>query len=215
MEKTEMYNAIEKAVIDLDDGTALKLVDQVINEKYNLLEVIELGFGRAIRKIGDLWNEGEFFLPELMMGGKIVQQCVDKLLPNLQANETHKIPGKVVMATIEGDIHSIGKSIVATMLSASGFKVFDLGADVSVDKIISAAEENKVNVIGVSALLTTTMVGQKKLIEQLKARGIRDKYKVIFGGAPVSKDWVENCGGDGYAENAVEAVTLVKNILNV
>ena len=126
-----------KSVVDLDMKKALNLAQKALDDNLPLLEVIEKGFGEGIKRVGDLWDEGEFFLPELMMGGKIVQQCVDKLLPNLQANDAHKMPGKVVMATIEGDIHSIGKSIVATMLSASGFKVYDLGADVPIEKIIS------------------------------------------------------------------------------
>ncbi|GAI35715.1 unnamed protein product, partial [marine sediment metagenome] len=122
--------------------------------------------------------------------------------------------GKVVVATIEGDIHSIGKTIVATMLNAYGFEVYDLGADVPAEKIIEKAIQEDADIIGVSALLTTTMLGQKKVIELLRQKEIT-KFKVILGGAPVTSAWVEECKADGYAENAIEAVKLVKTLLSI
>ena len=118
------------------------------------------------------------------------------------------------MATIEGDIHSIGKTIVASMLRAYGFEVMDLGADVPAEKIIEVAIEENVDIIGVSALLTTTMIGQKKVVELLKEKGMSQKFKVMLGGAPITGTWVEECGADGYASNAVEAVNLAKSLLN-
>jgi len=135
------------------------------------------------------------------------------LLPQLKKRGGDISLGTVVIATIEGDIHSIGKTIVATMLSAHGFEVYDLGADVSVDKIIQSAIEKNADIIGISALLTTTMIGQKTVIEKLEYKGLRDKFKVILGGAPVTNAWVEECGADGYAGNAIEAVKLVKSLL--
>jgi len=119
----------------------------------------------------------------------------------------------VIIATIEGDIHSIGKTIVATMLRAYGFEVHDLGADVSIEKIIDKAIEKNADVIGVSALLTTTMIGQKSLIQKLKERNLTDRFKVILGGAPVTASWVEECNAAGFAENAVKAVSLVKTLI--
>jgi corrinoid protein of di/trimethylamine methyltransferase len=214
MANKEYYTEIINSITNLDEDKALELANKAINEDMELLKVIEKGYSEGIRKIGDLFDEGEFFLPELMLGGKIVQKALDILLPHLKEGEKVSSSGTVVIGTIEGDIHSIGKTIVATMLSANGFDVYDLGADVPVEKFIDAALEKKADVVGISALLTITMVGQKKVMERMKERGIRDKFKVIIGGAPVSSEWAEESGADGYADNAIEAVKLIKKIIN-
>ncbi|MFW9937434.1 MAG: B12-binding domain-containing protein [Candidatus Thorarchaeota archaeon] len=213
MSQEQFYKQISDAIVGLDKAKAIELANHALNEKMDLLKVIERGFGEGIRRIGDLWEEGEFFLPELMLGGTIMQESMEILLPHLKFSDDNFTLGKVVIATIEGDIHSIGKTIVATMLSANGFEVYDLGADIPAQKIVEVAIEKKVNIIGISALLTTTMIGQKKVIEILNAKGIRDDFKVILGGAPVTKTWVEECGADGYAGSAIEAVKLVKKLL--
>jgi len=214
MAQEQFYGEISDAIVNLDKEKAIELAKRAITEKLNLLEVIEKGFGDGIRRIGDLWEEGEFFLPELMLGGNIMQESMDILLPSLKESGASASLGVVVIATIEGDIHSIGKTIVGTMLSANGFDVYDLGADVPAEKIIETAVEKNADVIGVSALLTTTMFGQKKIIDILEDKGIRNKFKVIIGGAPVTKDWTEECKADGFAGSAVGAVKLVKNLLN-
>jgi len=214
MAQEQFYGEISNAIVNLDKEKAIELAKRAITEKLNLLEVIEKGFGDGIRRIGDLWEEGEFFLPELMLGGTIMQESMDILLPTLKESGTSASQGIVVIATIEGDIHSIGKTIVGTMLSAYGFDVYDLGADVPAEKIIETAVEKNADVIGVSALLTTTMFGQKKIIDILEEKGIRDNFKVIIGGAPVTKEWTEQCNADGFAGSAVGAVKLVKNLLN-
>ena len=214
MAQEQFYGEISDAIVNLDKEKAIELAKRAITEKLNLLEVIEKGFGDGIRRIGDLWEEGEFFLPELMLGGNIMQESMDILLPSLKESGASASLGVVVIATIEGDIHSIGKTIVGTMLSANGFDVYDLGADVPAEKIIETAVEKNADIIGVSALLTTTMFGQKKIIDILVDKGIRNKFKVIIGGAPVTKDWTEECKADGFAGSAVGAVKLVKNLLN-
>jgi trimethylamine corrinoid protein len=178
----------------------------------NLLEVIEKGFAAGIRKVGELWEEGDFFLPELMRGADIMQKCLDLLIPHLKEGSENITKGKVVIATIEGDIHSIGKTIVATMLRAYGYEVYDLGADVPAEIIIDKAIEINADIIGVSALLTTTMIGQKKIIDLLIEKGLEGKFKVILGGAPVTNTWVKECNADGFAENAIDAVKLVKSL---
>ncbi|MBY8980401.1 MAG: B12-binding domain-containing protein [Candidatus Lokiarchaeota archaeon] len=214
MAQKQFYGDISDAIVNLDKEKAIELAKRAITEKWNLLEVIEKGYGDGIRRIGDLWEEGEFFLPELMLGGNIMQESMDILLPSLKESGASASIGVVVIATIEGDIHSIGKTIVGTMLSANGFDVYDLGADVPAEKIIETAVEKNADVIGVSALLTTTMFGQKKIIDILEDKGIRNKFKVIIGGAPVTKEWTEECKADGFAGSAVGAVKLVKNLLN-
>jgi len=213
LSQENLFDEISEAIVNLDKEKAIQLAKKAINEDIDLLDVIEKGFGEGIRRIGDLWDEGEFFLPELMLGGTIMQEAMNLLLPHLKAGSENISRGRVVIATIEGDIHSIGKTIVGTMLSANGFDVYDLGADVPAEEIIKMAVEKNADIIGVSALLTTTMIGQKKIIEILENRNIRDKFKVILGGAPVTNTWVNECRADGFAGSAIEAVKLVKNLL--
>jgi len=155
----QFFKEISDAIVNLEKEKAIELAHRAVNENMNLLEVIEKGFGDGIRRIGDLWEEGEFFLPELMLGGTIMQESMDILLPKLKKGGENISSGTVVIATIEGDIHSIGKTIVGTMLSANGFDVYDLGADVPAEHIIETAIEKKADVIGVSALPTKTMFG--------------------------------------------------------
>ena len=214
MSLEDFYDEIAASIVNLNEDKAVELAKRAISKKYDLLKVLENGFGEGIRRIGILWENGDLFLPELMLGGNIMQECMNLLLPHLRSDKKEYSPGTVVIATIEGDIHSIGKTIVATMLRAYGYEVYDLGADVSAKKIIDKAIENNADIIGVSALLTTTMIGQKRVIELLKEKGIRDKFKVILGGAPVSESWTSQCEADGYAENAINSIKLVKKLLS-
>ncbi|MFX0074597.1 MAG: B12-binding domain-containing protein [Candidatus Hermodarchaeota archaeon] len=214
MTQEQFYKEISDAIVNLEKEKAIELANKAVSENMSLLDVIEKGYGDGIRRIGDLWEEGEFFLPELMLGGTIMQESMNVLLPKLKSSGETISLGTVVIATIEGDIHSIGKTIVGTMLSANGFEVYDLGADIPAEQIINIALEKKADVIGVSALLTTTMFGQKRVIDILKEKGIRNKFKVIIGGAPVTKSWTEECQADGFASSAIEAVRLVKELLN-
>ncbi len=214
MDTEEIYREMANSIVSLDQEKAVHLANQALDESMDLLQVIEKGFGEGIRKVGDLWDEGEFFLPELMSGAQIMEKAVDIITPGLQSSGSERqSSGKVLLATIEGDIHSIGKTIVATMLKANGFQVVDLGTDVKAEKIVDEAIKGDIDIIGVSTLLTTTMVNQKKVIDLLNQKNIRNKFKVIFGGAPVTQGWVDECGADGYAENAVESVKLVKELI--
>ncbi len=214
MGNEEFYADIINSIVNLEEDKAIEYANKAIIKDMELLKVIEKGYSEGIRKIGNLFDEGELFLPELMLGGKIVQNALEVLLPHLKQGEKIDSSGTVVIGTIEDDIHSIGKTIVGTMLSANGFEVFDLGADVPVEKFVQTAIEKEADVIGISALLTITMVGQKRVIDLLKEKSIRNKFKVILGGAPVSSEWVKEAGADGYADNAIEAVKLVKELLN-
>lgn len=210
-----IYDEMATSVVELDMEKAKRLAHKAVEEQLPLLEVIEKGYGNGIKRVGDLWDQGEFFLPELMRGAQIMQEAVDIITPHLGDTVSRETKGRVIMATIEGDIHTIGKTIVATMLKANGFEVIDLGADVKAETIVTEAEKHQADLIGVSALLTTTMMGQKKVIELLEQQGIRDKFKVMLGGAPVTSKWVEECKADGYAENAVSAVTIAKELLGL
>ena len=215
MNDSEIYRQMAEAIVNLDKDKALLLAKRAIDEKMKLLDVIEKGFGEGIRKVGELWDEGEFFLPELMAGAQVMQAAVDQLTPHLQASGSEfQSSGKIVLATIEGDIHSIGKTIVGTMLRANGFEVTDLGTDVKAEKIVEEAISVGADIVGVSTLLTTTMQNQKKVVDILEEKKVREKIKIMLGGAPVTKSWVEECGADGYAENAVEAVKLAKLLMS-
>ena len=215
MNNSAIYTEMAEAIVNLDKDKALLLAKRAIDEKMNLLDVIEKGFGEGIRKVGELWDEGEFFLPELMAGAQIMQGAVDHITPHLQiAGSEFQSSGKIVLATIEGDIHSIGKTIVGTMLRANGFEVIDLGTDVKAEKIVEKAISVGADIVGVSTLLTTTMQNQKKVVEILDEKNFRANIKIMLGGAPVTNNWVEECGADGYAENAVEAVKLAKLLMS-
>ena len=211
MSSTEKYKEV---IIKGDRELAKKLANEAVKNKEDINKIID-AFSEAIRHVGDLFEEGEFFLPELMRSAEAMKGAMEILTPTLSdGSKEERIVGKVVIGTIEGDIHDIGKTLVASMMQAEGFEVFDLGADVLVDTFIEKAIEVDADLICISALLTTTMVGQKKLIEDLKEKGIRDKFKILIGGAPVSKNWVEEIGADGTAENAVSAVKLAKKLVS-
>ena len=215
MNDSEIYSDMAEAIVNFDKDKALLLANRAIDEKMKLLDVIEKGFGEGIRKVGELWDEGEFFLPELMAGAQVMQAAVDQLTPHLPTSGSEfQSSGKIVLATIEGDIHSIGKTIVGTMLRANGFEVTDLGTDVKAEKIVEEAISVGADIVGVSTLLTTTMQNQKKVVDILEEKKVREKIKIMLGGAPVTKSWVEECGADGYAENAVEAVKLAKLLMS-
>ncbi|MFW9822214.1 MAG: B12-binding domain-containing protein [Candidatus Thorarchaeota archaeon] len=213
MSNEKIYEDMLDSIVNLDEEKALELANNAIKENLKLVDVIEKGYAAGIRKVGQLWEEGEYFLPELMRGAQIMQDCLDIIIPHLKKDSENVSKGIVVIATIEGDIHSIGKTIVGTMLRAYGYEVYDLGTDVPAEKIVDIAIEKSANVIGVSALLTTTMFGQKKIIEILKERNMLGRFKVILGGAPVTSSWVSECKADGFAENAIEAVKLVRSLL--
>jgi corrinoid protein of di/trimethylamine methyltransferase len=199
-----------QAVIDGDSQETAELARLSLDRGYPVLEVIEKGFARGIREVGRLWEEGELFLPELVIGAEAMKRAMEILRPSIAQGQAADKHGRVVIGTIEGDIHDIGKTLVATMLSANGFEVTDLGADVPVGRFVDEAERSGADWIAVSALLTTTMPGQKRVIDELASRSLRGKIRVMVGGAPCSKEWAMEIGADGYAGDAVAAVALAK-----
>ena len=206
--KTEYKEVIVKGNIP----KAKELAEKAIAENIEINDVID-SFSEAIREVGDLFEEGEYFLPELMRSTEAMKAAMEILTPVLSEGKEKRTFARVVIGTIEGDIHDIGKTLVASMLGAEGFEVYDLGADVPVTDFIDKAVEVDAQLICISALLTTTMVGQKRLVDLLIERGIRDKFKILVGGAPVTKKWTEEIGADGTAENAISAVKLAKKLM--
>ena len=179
----------------------------------NLLKII----GDIMKFVGDQFEEEEIFLPELIGSAETVKVTIDEVLdPAIRATgEEKETMGKVVIGTVESDVHSIGKDLVGSFLFSNGFEVFNLGVEVTADQFISKAEEVGADIIGLSSLLTMSMDFQKQVIEELKKRGLRDKYKVIVGGSPTSEDWAERIGADGWADDATEAVELIKKLVGV
>ena len=210
----ELYKEMAQSIIDGEAEQAVTLAQKSIDLQMHPLETITKGFVVGVNYIGDQFGKGEAFLPELVMAGEAMKAAVATLEPELlKLGETREVMGRVVLATVEGDIHEIGKTLVGTMLSASGFEVYDIGVDAPAEKIIGKALEVGADIIGMSALLTTTMVRQREVIEELDKEGLRPRIKVLVGGAPITKDWAEKIKADGTSEDAVGAVKLAKQLL--
>jgi trimethylamine corrinoid protein len=213
MNKEEILEKMEKAIVEGDKDKAETLAKEAIKERMDLSEVIDKGYVPGIQKVGDLWEKGEYFLPELITSAECMKGAMQVLQPELEkAQISARSKGKVVIGTVEGDIHDIGKNLVSSMLAANGFQVIDLGADVKLEKFVEKAEEENADFICLSALLTTTMLGQKKVIELLKERNLAGRYKVLVGGAPVNQKWADDIGAEGYGENAMIAVKVAKKL---
>jgi len=211
--KDRLFNSMAEAIVTGNKDEAETLARRALSEKFDPNEIIEKGYIPGIQKAGILWEMGEYFLPELISSAECMKAAISVLKPVLEASQAERFSrGKIVIGTIEGDIHDIGKNLVASMLSANGFDVLDLGADVKIEKFIIKAQEMNADLICLSALLTTTMLNQRRLIEMLKERGLRQRFKVLVGGAPVTQRWASDIGADGYGENALEAVRLAKEI---
>jgi trimethylamine corrinoid protein len=211
---TELFQLMAQSIIDGDSEVAVELANQAVAAGVDPLEAITQGYVLGVNQVGEAFSCGDAFLPELVMAGEAMKAAVTALEPEMEKRGSERVMlGKVVLATVEGDIHEIGKSLVGTMLSASGFQVYDLGVDVSVDKIIGKAIEVNANIIAMSALLTTTMVKQREVIEELEKENIRGKFKIMVGGAPVTRDWVQKIGADGYSEDAIGAVNIAKALM--
>ncbi len=214
MDTESLYAQMKQSVISGDREAAENLARDAVSRSLDLNAVIEQGFIPGIQKVGDLWEQGEYFLPELITSAECIKAAMAILRPRLEKSDirTHGL-GKVVIGTIEGDIHDIGKNLVASLLAANGFEIIDLGADVELDRFISAARAEKADFICISALLTTTMLGQKILIQKLRQQGLYDNFRVLVGGAPVNRQWANDIGAHGYAANAMAAVEVVKQLL--
>jgi corrinoid protein of di/trimethylamine methyltransferase len=211
MTREGLFNDIRKAIVEGDKLRAQELAREAIRSKADLNEVIEKGYVPGIQAVGELWEKGEYFLPELITSGESMKAAMDILQPEMaKENIKSRSLGKIVIGTVEGDIHDIGKNLVASMLQANGFEVLDVGTDVKLEKFIEKAEAEKADIICLSALLTTTMLNQKRFIEMLRQKGLYGKYKVLVGGAPATQKWADDIGAQGYAENAALAVKAAK-----
>lgn len=214
MSKT-LFDDIKKSLVELDDVKVKELIQKALEEGVSPMEIIEKALRPAMVEIGDKFEQGEYFLAELVVAGDIFKEVMDEIIvPELRkrGGEVSKL-GTVVIGTVRGDLHDIGKSIVASMLSAAGFEVVDLGVDVPPEKFVEAVKKHNADIVGMSALLTTTMLEMKNVIEALKKEGIRSKVKVIVGGAPITPEFAKEIGADAYAKDAVEAVEVCRRLL--
>jgi len=213
MDKEELLREAEKSIVDADKAKAEELSRRAIAESVDPLEMINKGFRVGITKVGDLFGRGELFLPELILSAEAMKGATD-ILTSAMPKEAKKKIGKVVIGTAQGDIHDIGKSMVVSFLQANGFEVHDIGRDVEIQKFIHKAQEVDADIIGVSALLTTTMTGQKTLIQELKKAGLRDRFKVMVGGAPATQRWADRIGADAYGIDAADAAKKAMKLLS-
>lgn len=210
----ELLKAMALSIVEGDADAAADLARQAMAAGMNPLEAITKGYVAGVNEVGDSYACGNVFLPELVMAGEAMKAAVAVLEPELlKLGEAREMMGRVVLATVEGDIHEIGKTLVGTMLSAAGFEVTDLGVDQPAEKIIGKALEIDAQIIGLSALLTTTMVRQREVIEELDKEGLRPRIKVMVGGAPITREWAEKIKADGTSEDAVGAVQLAKKLV--
>ncbi|HBG75285.1 MAG: hypothetical protein A2X25_12455 [Chloroflexi bacterium GWB2_49_20] len=212
----ELFKKMAQSIIDGDSDVSVELANQAVAANIDPIQAITEGFVVGVNTVGEAFANGDAFLPELVMAGEAMKAAVTALEPEMAKRGTQrKMLGKVVLATVEGDIHEIGKSLVGTMLSASGFQVFDMGVDVATTKIIAKVKEVDADIVAMSALLTTTMVKQKEVIDVLDKEGLRRKVKVMVGGAPVTRDWVQRIEADGYSEDAIGAVNVAKQLMGI
>ena len=210
----ELLKHMAQAVIDGDDEAAADLARQALERGIDPLQAINDGFTPGMDVVGELYSSGEYFLPDLILGGEAMKAALAVLEPVLQAaGQERKVLGTVVLGTVKGDIHEIGKALVGSMLSASGFLVHDVGIDVEADEFVARAREHNADIVALSALLTTTMLHQREVIEHLSEAGLRERVKVMVGGSPVTQAWADQIGADGFAEDAAGAAVVAKKLM--
>jgi 5-methyltetrahydrofolate--homocysteine methyltransferase len=206
------YDALKEAIIIGDEEKVPSLVQQALDDGTEAPDILTEGLIAGMEIVGRRFKAGEMFLPEVLLSASVMHQGLDLINP-LLAKSGHRGLGTIVIGTVEGDIHDIGKKIVGFLLEGTGYTVIDLGVDVKADSFAQAVEKHNPDILGMSALLTTTMPHMGTIIELLKEKGLREKVKIIIGGAPISDQFANSIGADGYALEAGSAVDLVKKLL--
>ena len=210
----ELFQAMAQSIIDGETEDAAHMARQALETGIDPLDAINKGFVVGVNHVGEEYSRGELFLPDLVLAGEAMKTAVAVLEPEMARLGTERQTlGKLVLGTVKGDIHEIGKTLVGTMLTASGFQVFDMGIDVPTVKFIEKVREVNADIVALSALLTTTMVTQRVVIEALEEAGLGDRVKVMIGGAPVTRSWADEIGADGYSEDAIGAVDVAKALV--
>jgi corrinoid protein of di/trimethylamine methyltransferase len=211
----QLFQAMRQSIIDGACDRAVELAQQALANGVDPLAAVNQGYAAGITFAGDQFGRGQMFLPDLLASAEAMKAAISILEPEmLRRGSEREVLGKIILGTARGDIHDIGKNLVATILSASGFQIFDLGTSVAPEQFVAKANEVDADIVGISALLTTTMAGQKAVIEALDRNGLRPRVKAIIGGAAVTQKWAAEIGADGYSRNAIDAVELARNLMN-
>lgn len=210
MSERKVLQDLVKSITDYDEEAASTAAEKAVEEGVGSIEAIEQGVAVGLKKIGEDYERGETFLPELMMGANAAQKALKVLMKNMPQGSDYRGQGRIVIGTVEGDIHDIGKNIVAAMLRANGFDIVDLGVDVSIQRFVDSVKKFKPDVLGMSALLTNTMPKQQEVIQALKHENVRDSVRVILGGVPVTEEWVKKIGADDLGKDAMDTVQKLK-----
>lgn len=211
----ELFTQLANSLVEGDPDATVAFTRQALEAGIEPMAIIREGLMPGMNSVGDKFSCGEYFLPDLIIAADGMKQAMELLEPELRARkQVVESPGTVILGTVKGDIHEIGKSLVGTMLSANGFKVIDLGVNVPNEAFITKIKETGANLLGLSALLTTTMTVQRDIIKELAEAGLKGSVKVLVGGAPVTRSWAEEIGADGYAEDAMGAVQLARQLVS-
>ncbi len=202
---TDFFSGLSQAVQQGDDKTAVQLVKEALAEGQPAVDILEKGLVPGVQALGQLFKDGQVYLPEILISTRAMNKGLEELQPHLAGTDIHR-KGTVVLGTVAGDLHDIGKNLVGLMLGSNGFNVVDAGVDVSADSFVSAAKESNADIIAMSGLLTTTIIYFPTVIQALEKAGLKDKVKVMIGGAPVSRQFADEIGAEGFAEDCASAV---------
>lgn len=214
MDKELLFKQISTGVVEMEDELVEQLCKDSLDAGIDPSETITKGLIEGMNQVGVLYEEGEYFLPEVLTASYTLNLGIDVLKPHIKQEESRE-KVKVVLGVVEGDTHDIGKNLVKIMCESAGFEVFDLGRDVAIERFIEVAEKEQVDFICLSTLMTTTMTGMKKLVDMLKERNIREKYKVLIGGGPISQKYAEEIGADAYTTDANACVNKMKEFKGI
>ena len=212
-EKEQIFSGLSDAVVKMDRNQAAALSHMVVEKHLNALDAIDNGLAHGMERAGKLFAEEEYFVPEILLCSDALYAGLEILRPHIERKEGASAVHKIVIGVVQGDTHDIGKNLVKLLTDASGFEIYDLGRDVPPQAFVDKAREVSADVIALSTLMTTTMEGMKTVIDLLKADGIRDRFRVVIGGGPISKSYADRIGADGYAPNASDAVAVIKELL--
>lgn len=212
MDKDELIKLAHNTIVEADEERAMQVIDEAIAAGFDIMEILREGFAQGNKELGDRFENGKLSLPELIYSTEVMKKVISAAEAHTNIDQI-KVKGKVLIATVDGDVHDIGKGMVVSTMKSYGIDVIDIGREVPVETIIEKAEEHNVDIIATSALLTSTMKEQKKLEDTLRKMGIRSKYVTMVGGAPCSLRWAKRIGADVYTEDAVEAAKRATAIL--